>query len=773
MAPKRQLKELQQPAVAPSKRVRLSDDQLQLMDKAEFIATISALEDELKQVKATCAPAEQSTAMTTQEAQEKADKARKLMIKCIKSQMKVSPHWEPSCKHGGARFSYAGSLPNTAVFNVLTGHAVDAKKAKKMCSFTPAEFEETVAGEDVSAIVRYNTLYPVGKSVNLRWKKENGEFTVNGSYKLSGGRMGGKDDDHDRESSGGFPDRIWRQMEDGHRQFMRDLENVTESPPGGKRPSSNFFVDFKEFIDSNLSSLAESFKSLPSNINELKTKMLEEREAWKQEELAVWQRWTHNADMTPDHAAMQRERMSKKDRTDAISSTLLLLRENRERNKHVPKDKIKALYQDQGPMLHPNVTGAPMLSYGGACYYQQDDGYNAPSTRIFRFGTPHYRWLSIDWLKRSPYSPIALEAHKDLSNYGIKWRAAFEDLLSAAVDKPMESKEQVGYRWPYQNAASTHHGAGIDWMLSLICRGILPLQFPVEFDRVSIPHNSLPLNQAISAGTISNMRSDFWSHGWHYGPTISFDSLLDEITTPSASATAQIMEAIQPETEQDLYKHFLDPDSTKAAMDSYNGETNDTGAKEDAEEWFVKQRREDAKDDLYEAFESGNVRMLQNLLRSEQCKHDIDELVEEICDQEYLGYMPKHWCELWVKATGEKPSIDTGAQDEIQMDKQVSRDIADYEQRLKQEKEALGLLPQADVKAEMESDQKKRVDVLSSLTTTHTTRMPDGTITTKIVLKQRFADGREEVEEKVHTYQEAQQVQPSEEKPKKGGWFWI
>ncbi|KAF2769779.1 hypothetical protein EJ03DRAFT_88218 [Teratosphaeria nubilosa] len=573
--------------------------------------------------------------------------------------------------------------------------------------------------------------------------------------------MGGKDDDnHDRESSGGFPDRIWRQMEEGHRQFMRDLENVTKSPQDGKRPSSNFFVNFKDFIDGNLSSLAENFKSLPSNINELKAKMLEEREARKQEELDVWQRWTHNADMTPDHAAMQRERMSEEDGNDAISLALLLLRENRERNKHVPKDKIKALYQDQGPLLHPNVTGAPMLSYGGACYYQQDDGYNAPSTRIFRFGTPHYRWLSIDWFKRSPYSPIALEIHKDLSQDGTKWRAAFEDLLNAAVDKPMESRRQAGYRWPYQNAGSPYHEAGIDWMLSLVCRGILPLQFPVDFDRLSLPHNSLPLNQAISAGTISNMRSNIWSYGWQYGPTISLDNLLDEITTSSRTATAQTLEATQPETEQDLYKHFLDSESKHAS------------AKKDAGEWFANQQREDAKDDLYEVFESGNVRMLQDLLRSEQFKHNIDELVEEICDQEYLGYMPKHWCELWVKAIGDKPSIETGAQDEIQMDKQVSRDIANYEQRLKQEREALGLLPQADVKAEMESDQKKKVDVLSSLATTQTTRMLDGTITTKVVLKQRFADGREEVEEKVHTYQEPQEVQPSEEKPKKGGWFW-
>ncbi|KXL48660.1 hypothetical protein M433DRAFT_152216 [Acidomyces richmondensis BFW] len=74
------------------------------------------------------------------------------------------------------------------------------------------------------------------------------------------------------------------------------------------------------------------------------------------------------------------------------------------------------------------------------------------------------------------------------------------------------------------------------------------------------------------------------------------------------------------------------------------------------------------------------------------------------------------------------------------------------------------------------------VDILSSLTTTQTTRLPDGTVTTKVVLKQRFADGREETQEKVHTYQEPTQKQQEhqrlddtvdvEQPKKKKGWFW-
>jgi hypothetical protein len=64
----------------------------------------------------------------------------------------------------------------------------------------------------------------------------------------------------------------------------------------------------------------------------------------------------------------------------------------------------------------------------------------------------------------------------------------------------------------------------------------------------------------------------------------------------------------------------------------------------------------------------------------------------------------------------------------------------------------------------------KKPGVLSSLTTTETVRLPDGTVTTKVVLKQRFADGREETSERSHTYREESDVH--EEESSKKGWFW-
>lgn len=78
--------------------------------------------------------------------------------------------------------------------------------------------------------------------------------------------------------------------------------------------------------------------------------------------------------------------------------------------------------------------------------------------------------------------------------------------------------------------------------------------------------------------------------------------------------------------------------------------------------------------------------------------------------------------------------------------------------------------------------------VTSTLTTTERRRLPDGTVTTKTVLKKRFADGSEESEEKTdtthvpRTQQQSQrakpvrrqeeQAAPEQKKKDKTSWFW-
>jgi hypothetical protein len=96
-----------------------------------------------------------------------------------------------------------------------------------------------------------------------------------------------------------------------------------------------------------------------------------------------------------------------------------------------------------------------------------------------------------------------------------------------------------------------------------------------------------------------------------------------------------------------------------------------------------------------------------------------------------------------------------------------------------------------------ESENSNRPSVLSTLTTTERTVEPDGTVTTKIVLKKRFSDGNEETSSSVHTQRagdkdssaadpwkalmqsqsrsEAGMTERGEnqnETRKKSGWFW-
>jgi hypothetical protein len=89
-----------------------------------------------------------------------------------------------------------------------------------------------------------------------------------------------------------------------------------------------------------------------------------------------------------------------------------------------------------------------------------------------------------------------------------------------------------------------------------------------------------------------------------------------------------------------------------------------------------------------------------------------------------------------------------------------------------------------------EASSRLKPSILSTLTTTERSVAPDGSVTTKVVLKKRFADGREESSETVHT-QRGQNMDrlrdqwssnsaahvgkpaaTNEDEKKRGGWFW-
>lgn len=628
--------------------------------------------------------------------------------------------------------------------------------------------------------------------------------------------MGGKDDKDDARP--GFPDDIFRRMEEEHKKYMReveeqrrrDLAKLEKAASSTSPKDNNFFVDFKDFIDGSLSTLTESFRSLPGNIAELKAKMQEEREAKKQEEFAVWKRWTGFED-SPDYTELRKERASPEKRTEATSAALMLLRENQERNKYISKEKIDALYSDDTlmPRIHPDVSPSPMLSPGGACYYQADNGYNAPSTAIWRFGAPQYRWLSIDWFKRSPYSPIALEAHKDLGVDGPKWRAAFEDLLSAALDKPLASHEQVGYRWPYSIPQGTYSAPGLDWTLSLMCRGILPLRFPIEFSghrmrgkgcahAKKAGQMDADFAQAVREGLLCD-RDDFgWRREWRFGPRNNLKALVDEIITPSPRQEMHEPEiedhtAQQPETEQDLYDALYREFSDAAVEErepSAAGQSPSQGLVSAPEQdkaqrkWDQAQKRAHTIDSLFDALEKGDAAAVKKLIVAEPDNDwAANELVAETFEDMDQATAPTRWEPTLHKARDPVDYAERAVERDDELARREEARERDSKERAQQEMEALGLEASEDVSKpdsraiEPKEGQPKRVDVLSSLTTTQTTRLPDGTVTTKIVLKQQFADGREDTQEKIHTYQEPKPPQPDEQtakekQPRKRGWFW-
>ncbi|KAL8846952.1 MAG: hypothetical protein Q9221_007994 [Calogaya cf. arnoldii] len=147
------------------------------MEKEDLVALILKLQNHFLSM-AQAPPSPPATpGLSEEEIQRKASKARDMMQKGIKSQMK----WKPSCKTGGARFSYSGVVASTEVFLKLFRLGSDWKK--KQLQFDPTEFQDTT-GTDISASIRYGHLNITGKNVTVRWDPKDLTFTVTGSYGL-------------------------------------------------------------------------------------------------------------------------------------------------------------------------------------------------------------------------------------------------------------------------------------------------------------------------------------------------------------------------------------------------------------------------------------------------------------------------------------------------------------------------------------------------------------------------------------------------------------
>ncbi|KAI7584010.1 hypothetical protein KC346_g18055, partial [Hortaea werneckii] len=485
--------------------------------------------------------------------------------------------------------------------------------------------------------------------------------------------------------------------------------------------------------------LADSFKSLPSNIQELRANVQKEEgppmEPWWVKD---WRRWTGRED-TPEEYWLLSNCPHPSSNPDAWRAASLLLCQAHEKNKDVEPSKIVDLYRDYVPLGHLEEDPFERLgdmerSWG---WGHLDRTGSAPSTLVTRASAINWRWLGVDWFKRSMYSPFNLETHHLLKTSGHNWRAAFEDLLCASLDKPMSSSERYGIR-PYGVPQSTSNGPALDWMLSLQCRGILPPQLPTLYGSI-LDGSSSQRKEATALG--DHGQSDY---------TVSLDSqigrdmakLAGEIATPGPEA--QFQEVHKPQTELDLclLPHSVSP--------------RESSDEELRREWFREQQRCDAEDELWDALNRSDVDAAARCMSDWHLQQGrrLGDIFSFFGSEDMREFM----------STLSKALRSIGLTSE-----------ADGAERLQQEAEALEL---RGTESPRRAANEKKVDVLSSLTTTQTTRMPDGTVTTQVVLKQRFADGREETEEKLHTYQDPSQLQQPEEaqRPeqaeKKKGWFW-
>ncbi|KAF4555150.1 Hypothetical protein D9617_3g022220 [Elsinoe fawcettii] len=279
-------------------------------------------------------------------------------------------------------------------------------------------------------------------------------------------------------------------------------------------------------------------------------------------------------------------------------------------------------------------------------------------------------WLSTEWFLKSRYSPVQCETDPHLHQQGSMWRAAFEDLMCAGLGTEQRAREA----WTGQREDQRLYGAwaqtGRDWMLGLMCRGVVPPLLPGLYrlpDKGVMDRVWKGLVKGEEEVGYAPARKDFWGLvrevGW-------FDSDEREEQLRSVQIEAERFE--KPETEMDAYEQFL-------------GKANGREAPQ-------------------------------------------------------------------VKHVAARPAPSQ---------------------------------PQREPQRQITEQDVSKSKILSTLSTTEKTTLPDGTVTTKVVLKKRFADGSEQMTETVSTTHahggeewkghdgktvETGEQQKSEQKKK--GWFW-
>lgn len=306
----------------------------------------------------------------------------------------------------------------------------------------------------------------------------------------------------------------------------------------GNMSDSDPFSEFRRFADEQINALVRGINALPGLSSSLSNA---EQQRWTDEMREMRKRLEE--DFPPLFTSLlgapeRRSYLGGPISEEARQAARMLLLQARNANVGVDPRKILTLYQDHGQGILP-VQG--------------------PVTGKFpiRTTTSNTTWLGIDWFRHSPYSPVQLEQHAHCHQYGSMWRAALEDLLCAHLEKPQPAHdawkaESTILASDVENQKLYSHWAqpGIDWMLGLQCRGILPPQLPSLYNIT--PLETKKLDRVF--GKIVSGVSNFWTP---YGRAVheDFTQLARIVASPDAEDLV-VRSRFQPETELDMYENL-------------------------------------------------------------------------------------------------------------------------------------------------------------------------------------------------------------------------
>ena len=216
-----------------------------------------------------------------------------------------------------------------------------------------------------------------------------------------------------------------------------------------------------------------------------------------------------------------------------LATRLLLLQARNANTGVTDPDKILDLFQDHGEHMLPVRSLVPIRASGTG------------------------GWLGVDWFRRSGYSPIQLEQHVDCHQHGSMWRAAFEDLLATTLDKPAAARAIWEGGVEDEGVYKAWGAPGIDWMLGLQTRGLLPPQLPSLYNISAVEKRKL---DRVFGKVV--LGKDLWTP---YGKGVKrdFEKLVGAIASLEMGDLAVKEEEGRAETELELYEYFADQERSE------------------------------------------------------------------------------------------------------------------------------------------------------------------------------------------------------------------